>query len=992
METKRLNMNDGTARIDADGTSRMEQNAGTARIDSGSTAKMPDDDAGSDSGSTGIIIFATGQPLALNGKNCIIENIISMSSGEGIIYKISIDGKLYVLKHYKFNTPLTDSAKKVLDRIKGNPKERVIHLYDFGRIDGQDFEIMELAEVGSLNQYIKSLGAVKDPLKLRAIVKMIIEGLVQMHSDYKIIYQDLKPDNIYFRDLQKASLLLADFGISNVMDSGDETKVVANKTPLYAAPELTPEGDSIYVNVTPSIDYYALGITMLELWLGEKPFKGLPAAKRDDIILKEQTEFPSDMPEDTKIIIQGLIKPQRKDRWGKIELDKWLAGEKLVPGQKAARFVYDPITIGSEQASNPDELAVLFEKHPDKAVEILYSGEIENWLEKAGDKKLLSEIESIVKKYADSKPTGCFIAVYTLNPGHPFTTKGGRVCRNSEEIASALSAESAYYMEELKKPNAALYLYLAVTEGAQGKKAAYDFCEYFKQYTPKRALNLVYLKLQEEGSITIGEKKYYKSEDMAQEKDASQIALIKKGLNETDSPLMAWLSDKYHDFLEETEEFTELPPWSQFFILNLLPFLSYKDMISDWKGKSIFDLQFLLAEMPGRSDVFESYAKQGLPLSERLPEDGFTPIDFLLFKYYDLSAIHGEGVIFNLIRLLLKLGSDPNAESRDGTCPRKSVFFIQNYLVRDLIKEYIPDLGDGSDVLEEVSSEWNKISILENAGRYKEALQILIPLAEKGDAKYQAKLAFFYVRGLGVPLDYAKAFELYRKAAEQGDALSQNQMGLAYYNGAGVEQNLAKAVEWFRKSAQQNYKDGQNSLGSCYFFGHGVAQNYPKAIEWFLKAAEQNDELSMNMLGHCFLDGLGAPEDQAKALEWFRKSADRGFHKAQTNMGDACFYGIGMPEDYGQAVEWYLKAARQDNTEAQFNLGNCYFEGKGVAQDDAKAVEWFLKAANLGNADAQAMLGDCYTEGIGVKQNKEKAMEWYRKAAEQGHEGALEML
>jgi len=33
--------------------------------------------------------------------------------------------------------------------------------------------------------------------------------------------------------------------------------------------------------VTPAVDYFALGITMLELFLGEKPFKGVKAAKRD---------------------------------------------------------------------------------------------------------------------------------------------------------------------------------------------------------------------------------------------------------------------------------------------------------------------------------------------------------------------------------------------------------------------------------------------------------------------------------------------------------------------------------------------------------------------------------------------------------------------------------------------------------------------------------------------------------------------------------------
>jgi|GEM_PF-1374912 len=950
METKRVNLNDGTRRADQGGdTRRVEpqpslKGEGTP-LDSDATKKAGNDPtkkavddgtkksgqgAGGGSGPAGVNIFGTGQPLELNGKNCTVENIISMSSSEAVVYKITMDGKHYVLKHYKTEAPLTDDAVKVLEKIKGNPKNNVIHLYDFGKLGDQDFELMELAEGGTLNHYIRSLGAVKDPHKLRAVVKMIIDGLMQMHGEYRVIHQDIKPDNIYFRDAQKASLILADFGISSVMGSGEETKVLASCTPLYAAPELAPDGDSVYVNVTPSVDYFALGITMLELWLGEKPFKGIPEAKRDDMILKEQTQFPADMPEDTKIIIQGLIKPDKKDRWGKIELDKWLKGEKLEPGQKAARFIYEPIKVGSETASNPEELAVLFTKYPDNAMALLYGGEIIAWLEKSGDKKLLGEIQKLIKKYANEKAVGCYTAMYTLNPGHPFTSKGGKVCKNSEEIAAALLAESSYYTEELKKPNTAFYLYLSIAEGAHGKKAAYDFCEYFKKedYSPKRALNHVYLKLQEEGRITIGKKKYYKGEEMAQEKDASQIALIKKALNETDSLLMVWLSDMYPDYLEETDGFTELPPWSQFFITGLLPFLSYKELIPDWKERSMFDLRFLLAEMPGRADVFEAYAKQGLPLTGHLPDDrGSTPLDFLIFNYIKLMKEHGEGTVLNLIRLLIKLGADLNEKSKDGKGPRTNVFnTYANNLIK-LLKEFAPDIEESSgDALDMTSDIQERLLILWNAGRYEEAFKLRLPLAEKGEAA------------------------------------SQMIIGSHYRDGKGVKQDYAEAVKWFLKSAQQGLKESQYELGTFYILGMGVEKDQPKGAEYFRKAAEQGHLEAQNMMGTCYKEGYGVDEDPVKAFEWYKKAAERTDKFAFHNEG------------------------------AMFDLGDCYYNGIGVEQNDGKAFEWFLKAAERGHAKSQAMLGDCYSEGNGVKQDKAKAIEWYKKAAAQGHEGAKEML
>ena len=1031
METKRVNLNDETRRVDVSGDTRRVDNDVTRKVDNDSTNKVDT----TQSGSTGLVVFGTGQPLELNGKNCTVENVISMSSGEAIIYKITMDGKPYVLKHYKINTPLTDSALKVLNKLKGNPKENVIHQYDFGKLNDQDYELMELAEGGTLNQYIKSLGAVKDFNKLKTIVKMIIDGLMQMHGEYRIIHQDIKPDNIYFRDIKNSSLMLADFGISSVM-TGDETKVVANKTPLYAAPELTPEGDSIFVNVTPSIDYYALGITMLELWLGEKPFKGMPAAKRDDIILKELVEFPADMSEDTKIIIQGLIKPYKKDRWGKIELDKWLKGEKLVAGQKAARFVYETIKVGNETASNPEELAVLFEKYPDKASECLYggmlkSGTIKPWLEKSGDKKLLTEIEKIISQYSKNKETGRFLAMYTLNPGHPFKTKSGKVCKTSEEIAGALLSESAFYMEELKKPDAHFYLYLGVTEGVQGKKAAYDFCEYFKKYKPIRALNHVYLKLQEEGSITIGKKKYYKGEEMAEEKDSSQIVLIKKALNETESPLLVWLSDMYPDFMHEAGRFTDLLVGSQFFIFGLLPFLSYKELIPDWNKQALSDLKTLLSGMPGRSDLFEAYAKQGLPLKGHLPDDrGSTPIDYLIYNSKDLIKQYGEKIILNIVSLLLKLGADPNEKSKDGKGVRDNLYYgrVDSYKLSELLKEKIPDITDVKDILDNETSIERKIDVLIINKRYDEALPLVKSQAEKSSVYGMAVMGLFYYNGYGIQIDFTKAAEWFGKAAEKGNALSQFHLGLCYMSGKGVPQNneksaewfnkaaeyghagaqymlglfyslgkrvtqdYKKAFEWFQKAAEQGDEDAIIALGDCYYFGDGVTQNYTKAVECYNKSTKRDNADGMYNLGNCYQNGEGIQQDYAKAVECFTTSALCGNDDAMYCLGNCYYYGEGVTQDYEKAVEWYLKSAQKDNNYAMYLLGDCYYDGFGVDQDYTKAAEWYDKSAQSGSKYGMYKLGNCYYEGKGVKQDDTKAFEWLSKSAERGYKEAQSML
>jgi len=398
---------------------------------------------------------------------------------------------------------------------------------------------------------------------------------------------------------------------------------------------------------------------MIELWLGEKPFKGIKAVTRNYLIAEEKADLPADMPSDYATLIQGLIRPQRKDRWGQEQVKKWLNGEALAPSKKKASvsILYDPLKFSaSEYASNPGELAALMEKYSDMGKSFLYDDFITGWLKKAGDVMLFNRVQNIASQYASDKDAGLYTAIFTLDPERSFKSRSGKICKTAEDIADAIMAESAYYMEDLKRPNANLYLYLATTEGSQGKEAADVFCKYFKEYSPKRALALVYFKLQSDGGITIGTKHYQSPDELKHEKDCAQIDLVKKAVTEKDSMMLVWLSDIYGDNLKSTEVFSNLSIPEQFFLLGLLPFLSFKE----FGGDSWDALRYLIDSCLGRSDLFEIYVAQGLPLTGQGCGDKRTPIDYAVCCFNELSGKHGTDTVYNLIRLLHKLGADEN--------------------------------------------------------------------------------------------------------------------------------------------------------------------------------------------------------------------------------------------------------------------------------------------------------------------------------------------
>jgi uncharacterized protein len=80
---------------------------------------------------------------------------------------------------------------------------------------------------------------------------------------------------------------------------------------------------------------------------------------------------------------------------------------------------------------------------------------------------------------------------------------------------------------------------------------------------------------------------------------------------------------------------------------------------------------------------------------------------------------------------------------------------------------------------------------------YATAVRLLRPLADKGNAAAQNRLASIYFwGGHGVPQDPAQAALWYRKAGDQGNALAQANLGLMYEHGYGVPKDPVLARMW----------------------------------------------------------------------------------------------------------------------------------------------------------------------------------------------------
>ena len=90
---------------------------------------------------------------------------------------------------------------------------------------------------------------------------------------------------------------------------------------------------------------------------------------------------------------------------------------------------------------------------------------------------------------------------------------------------------------------------------------------------------------------------------------------------------------------------------------------------------------------------------------------------------------------------------------------------------------------------------WQEALLAIQQGNYEQAVRLLRPWAERGDAEAQAFLNWVYSYGQGIAQNYAQMRERWEKAATQGDAKAQYNLGWMYKSGRGGVQDYAKARE-----------------------------------------------------------------------------------------------------------------------------------------------------------------------------------------------------
>jgi TPR repeat protein len=133
--------------------------------------------------------------------------------------------------------------------------------------------------------------------------------------------------------------------------------------------------------------------------------------------------------------------------------------------------------------------------------------------------------------------------------------------------------------------------------------------------------------------------------------------------------------------------------------------------------------------------------------------------------------------------------------------------------------------------------------------------------------------------------DYPTAVQLLLPLAEAGNAQAQLRMGLLHYHGHGVRENDAQALAWFEQAARQGLAEAQFHLGNMYAYGlvaTDVADDSARlAAQWYFEAARQGHADAQYSLGILFLTGTGLVQNETEARRWIEQAARQGHADAR---------------------------------------------------------------------------------------------------------------
>lgn len=378
---------------------------------------------------TGLLSINAGDTVA----GAVVESLLG-SGAESDIFKVSKNGTPYVLKLYR---PQVEPKQEVFSRLCAlsvaiSPYVVVTHEAAYLPDLKRWYELQEFVPGGTIHSCLQT--PCPDTESFLQMARKLSAAIHAVHGQ-GIIHRDIKPSNILLRSAAPLDPVISDFGIASMIDPEIGLRVTRAKfTVLYAAPESVLPGVA-YAGF--AVDWWALGMILLEYHRGRHYFDGLDDATVLHMISTKEVELPPELSQprgerhNRRLLLRGLLTRDPEKRWGFDEISRWLQGECDIPVAESVRDEKTELLFDGKRYSGLGDLVIAFCASPaawQEGQDFFQFETLRLQIKERGD---LEELYFFEKCQSDpDKGLGFFCFVHGANKelgfiyeGHPITLR-----------------------------------------------------------------------------------------------------------------------------------------------------------------------------------------------------------------------------------------------------------------------------------------------------------------------------------------------------------------------------------------------------------------------------------------------------------------------------------------------------------------------------------------------------------------------------------------
>ncbi|CAD8091437.1 unnamed protein product [Paramecium primaurelia] len=234
----------------------------------------------------------------------------------GKVYKVKKkdNNKIYALKAMNkkqiFDSNLEQNAVIEKEVLNNSKHPFIVHLKYSFQSKTKLYFVMEYIDGGEFYQILQRTQGLPEPV-VQFVAAEVILALEYLNMKLKIIYRDLKPENLLLT--KSGHVKLTDFGLATKRKESNIKSYTLVGTTEYLAPEIIRKDGHSF-----EVDLWTLGILIYEMIAGKTPFSHPERnqMKIQYLILKNNPVYPPTMSRDAKDLINSLLQTNPQLRLG----------------------------------------------------------------------------------------------------------------------------------------------------------------------------------------------------------------------------------------------------------------------------------------------------------------------------------------------------------------------------------------------------------------------------------------------------------------------------------------------------------------------------------------------------------------------------------------------------------------------------------------------------------------------------------------------------